>query len=98
MSDTATKTTRLEIFGAEYTVRGDHDSEHLEELASKVDGDMRQIAAQLPRADTARLAILTALNIADELFQCRQRKDGDRTEINQRLATLSDQLGDALEA
>ncbi|MBZ0110941.1 MAG: cell division protein ZapA [Thermoanaerobaculia bacterium] len=98
MGKSTPQSTRLEIFGGVYTVRGDHDAERLEELAAKVDGDMRQIAKQLSTVDPTRIAILAALNIADELFQCRQRIDGDRTQMTERLVQLSDQLAGALES
>ena len=97
MDETTTHMTQLEIFGGVYTVRGDHNTEYLKELATKVDQDMRQIAKHMSSADPTRVAILTALNIADELFQSRSRKDGDKTEMTERLSHLSDQLAETLE-
>ncbi|HVS02709.1 MAG TPA: cell division protein ZapA [Thermoanaerobaculia bacterium] len=93
-------TTEVEIYGAVYSVRGDdrQDEQYLQELAADVDGRMRQIAERMPAVDTARLAILVALNLADELFQCQRRQEGERAEIGERLTRLTGTLADALAA
>ena len=39
---------------------------------------MREIAQQVSTVDTGKIAILAALNLTDELFQCRKNQDGDR--------------------
>jgi cell division protein ZapA (FtsZ GTPase activity inhibitor) len=48
--------------------------------------------------DTAKIAILAALNIADELHQCRQRHEGERDEIRERVTALAGELAAALES
>ena len=95
-SGTAT-TTDVEIFGAVYSVRGEQDREYLQELASTVDRTMRQIAEKVTTVDAGRIAILAALNLADELIQCQRRQDGDRERINETVAQLSERLQRALE-
>ena len=65
-SDEATSVT---IFGRTYHLRGSDDPEHLVELASIVDGRMREIADGTGTADTLKLAILASLNIADEYLR-----------------------------
>ena len=88
--------TEVEIFGAVYHVRGRDDSGYLQELATLVDGKMREVAERVRTVDTAKIAILAALNIADELQQCRQRHEGERDEIRERVTALAGELAAAL--
>ena len=87
-----TTTTDVEIFGSTYHVRGDKDPELLQELAGLVDGKMREIAQQVSTVDTGKIAILAALNIADELLQCRKQQEGERVEIQDKVTRLAERL------
>lgn len=71
----------VEIFGASYTVRGGHDREHLEVVAGLVDTKMRELASRLGGGDAGRLAILVALNLADELLQLNRQRERERVEF-----------------
>jgi len=97
MSSSAATTTEVEIFGAVYSVRGEQDREYLRELAKTVDRTMRQVAEKVSTVDAGRIAILAALNLADELIQCQRRQEGERERINETVAQLSDRLQRALE-
>ncbi len=90
-------TTQVEIFGEVYSVRGSDESGHLQELAGLVDRRMREVAGRV-KGDTARIAILTALNLADELFQTRSRQEGERVEIREKVVALTEELTQALES
>jgi cell division protein ZapA len=89
--------TPVEIFGAVYSVRGTDDQGHLQGLADLVDRKMREVAQHVSTADTARIAILAALNLADELFQIQKRQDGERVEIREKVAELTEELTQALD-
>ena len=87
--------TTVEIFGQAYHVRGDGDPDYLLELAQFVDTRMREVAAQVATVDPMKIAILAALNIADEFSRYRrQREDAagiwlERTEeISERLSEV----------
>jgi len=88
--------TEVEIFGSVYRVRGRDDSEYLQEVAALVDGKMREVARQTASVDTSRIAILAALNIADEYLQSRSTQEKDRGEIRQRVTALAEELSVAL--
>ena len=96
MSPRATTATEVEIFGALYHVRGDKDPEYLQGLADEVDQKMREIAQQVSTVDTGKIAILAALNLTDELFQCRKHQEGDRDEVQEKIQELAGRLGEAL--
>lgn len=68
----ATVRATVEIFGQRLGVRADGDPSRLQELASFVDHRMREVADRSSSVDTVKIAVLTALNIADELFQERE--------------------------
>ena len=91
-----TTTTDVEIFGSTYHVRGDKDPELLQELAGLVDAKMREIAQQVSTVDTGKIAILAALNIADELLQCRKQQEGERVEIQDKVTRLAERLEEVL--
>lgn len=86
----------VEIFGEVYHVRGGQDRVYLQKLASLVDRKMREIGRHLPNVDAGKIAILAALNLADELLQCNQQQEGERAEIMEKVAELSGELDAAL--
>ena len=84
--------TEVEIFGQAYNVRGEGDPDYLTELARYVDARMREVAGEVSTVDPMKIAILAALNIADEFFRYRkQRQDAagiwieNTEEISERL-------------
>jgi len=61
--------TTVSIYGQTYNLSGE-DPAHVRQLAEYVDGKMRAVAAQGRTVDSLRVAVLAALNLADELSQC----------------------------
>ncbi len=90
-------TTPVEIFGEVYHVRGNDENGYLQGLADLVDRKMREVAEHVKTSDKGRIAILAALNLADELFQAQSRQEGERVEIREKVAALTQELGQALE-
>jgi len=68
------QTVVVEIYDQIYHLRG-VDPEYIERLASMVDGKMRAVSARGGTVDSLRVAVLAALNIADELATLRERYD-----------------------
>ncbi|MGH9381948.1 MAG: cell division protein ZapA [Thermoanaerobaculia bacterium] len=96
MSAKSTTAVEVEIFGGTYQVRGTEDAEYLRELAATVDRRMRDIAGHVATADTAKIAILAALNLADELSKSRRQEVGETDEVRERMAQLTEELTAAL--
>lgn len=92
----STTTVEVEIFGACYHVRGDDDSSHLQELAALVDGKMREVAEHVGAVDTGKVAILAALNIADELSRVRKQLATERESAVVKTKNLIGELSQAL--
>ena len=78
----------VEIHGQRYPIRSTLDQEYVARLASYVDEKMRAAADSTPTGDSLRLAVLTALNVADELFRCREGSRARSGELAERAGEL----------
>jgi len=85
----------VDIRGQKYPIRSTLDPEYVARLALYVDEKMRAAAETTPTGDNLRLAVLAALNIADELFRCKDAnrdRDGRLAERAEELERLLDQV------
>lgn len=87
---------RVEIFDQPYNLRGS-DAEYIVKLAEYVDAKMRAVAEQTHTVDTARLAVLAAINIADEYHLLKRNQDGGAVEYLKRAHHLANALDEVLE-
>ena len=87
---------RVEIFDQPYNLRGS-DPDYIFKLAEYVDTRMRAVAEQTATVDSARLAVLAALNIADEYHILKRKYDAIASEFNQRAHSLSGALDEVLQ-
>ena len=93
----------VEIYDQVYHLRG-VDPKYIEQLAALVDGKMRAVASHGGTVDSLRVAVLAALNIADELMALRERHEAmsgnmHRSEdtMRSRAGTLAGMLDEVLE-
>ncbi len=85
----------VEIHGQRYPIRSVLEPEYVARLAAYVDEKIRAAADTTPTGDSLRLAVLAALNIADELFRCKdtnQKRDGQLAERAGELERLLDRV------
>jgi cell division protein ZapA len=88
---------RVEIFDQAYNLRGS-DANYIMKLADYVDAKMRAVAKQTQTVDTVRLAVLAALNVADEYHLLLKRsQEGGAADYLKRAHHLSDALDEVLE-
>ena len=73
--DKVSRATRVQIFGREYLLQSEESAEYTHGVASYVDQRMAEIATQKNIADPARVAIMAAMQIADELLRRRRSCD-----------------------
>ncbi|WP_446745156.1 cell division protein ZapA [Silvibacterium acidisoli] len=64
----------VDIYDQTYHLRG-HDPAYIRALAERVDSKMRAVASHGKTVDSLRVAVLAALNIADELATLKQKQD-----------------------
>ena len=86
---------RVEIYDQTYHLRGS-DPDYISELAEYVDTKMRLIAQQAATVDSLRVAVLAALNIADELHVLKRKYDSIATDYNERAGQLEGALDEIL--
>ena len=87
---------QVEIFGRVYKVRGDEDQGYIEELARYVDSKMQTIAETSGTIDSLKVAILAALNIADELFKIQNERERSEERVTIKANELADALDEVL--
>lgn len=87
---------RVEIYDQPYNLRGS-DPAYVLKLAEYVDLKMRALAEQTKTVDSLRLAVLAALNIADELHILKRRYENVSSEYHERAHVLNDLLDELLE-
>ena len=66
------KIVKVKIFGQEYTISGERDEDTIREIAYYVDSKMKEAKHFFPTGSPTSLAVLTAINIADEYFKARE--------------------------
>jgi cell division protein ZapA len=87
------RSVSVQIAGIRYSLKTDEDDRWVKTLAAYVDGKMREAQKHARTPDTQSVAVLTALQIAEELF--RERRDS--TELRRRIREKSQSLLDYLE-
>lgn len=99
----ATTSVSVDIYDQTYHLRA-HDPAYIEKLAATVDSKMRAVSASGTTVDSLRVAVLAALNIADELLrlqeQCRQlhgNASESQTTLRSRAISLSGLLDSVLD-
>jgi cell division protein ZapA len=85
----------VEIFDQGYNLRGT-DPDYILKLAEYVDSKMRAVSEQTHTVDSARLAVLAALNIADEYHLLKRKVDGASPESSKRTRQLIHALDEIL--
>jgi len=63
---------RVEILGREYTVKSDEGEERVRKIAEYVNEKIKKISETTKTISTLNVAILAALDIANEYFEARE--------------------------
>jgi cell division protein ZapA len=87
MEQPPSRVVNVEIHGQQYAIRSALDPSYVAELAAYVDAKIRQAQRDMPAGDTLRLAILAAINIADDYHRSR---DDDRLQGTALAARVSE--------
>jgi len=86
----------VEIHGQRYSIRTTLDPEYVAQLATFVNEKMRAASDTAAPTDSLRLAVLAALNIADELFRCRDTAGARDDQLAARAGALERLLDSVL--
>lgn len=88
--------TRVNIYGREYSIRGEGDPAYIAEIAHFLDMRMRQMTENVTMTSTAKVAILASLNIIDELFSRTSQLEEMEDAHHMLLSSLADRIDSAL--
>jgi cell division protein ZapA len=87
----------VDIYDQMYHLRGP-DPKYLEQLSALVDAKMRAVAQHGTTVDSLRVAVLAALNIADELVTQQQQRDALAGNVARNIKSRTETLAEMLDA
>ncbi len=91
----APRVTNVTIFGREYPLSSDESPEYTIRVADFVDRKMSEIASEQNLGDPTKVAIMTALDIADQLLRRQDKREIGRAKTEDALKKLSRYLDGA---
>ena len=88
---------KITIFGQEYSVKAPADPTYIKKIADYVDSKMREVQSGFSSTQSSnRIAILSAMNITDELFNARKKVDSDDSDIEEKITSLIELIDDSV--
>ena len=97
MSDKEDNQIKITIFGQEYSVKAPADPTYIKKIAEYVDTKMREVQSGFSSTQSSnRIAILSAMNITDELFNAKKRGDSDNNEIEEKITSLIELIDESV--
>ena len=83
---------KVYIYGQEYPIRSEADLGYVRKVAEYLDRKMKETAEKIPARSQTQIAVLAALNIADELFKEREDKEKKISEVEEKTQSLIEWL------
>ena len=88
---------KITIFGQEYSVKAPADPTYIKNIAEYVDTKMREVQSGFSSTQSSnRIAILSAMNITDELFNAKKKGDSDNNEVEEKITSLIELIDESL--
>ncbi len=87
---------KVSIYGQAYTINGDAPRDYILQLADYLNHKMEEVGAHSSDINPTQVAILAALNVADEYFQLKKIKTGVDSEVERRAMALISMLDEGL--
>lgn len=86
------KTFELTIFNQKFSIRSDEEERHVKKVADMVNRKMNEIAMQNKNLSVVNVAILAAINIADDFLKTRDQQSSQVAAWSEKLSTLLNRL------
>lgn len=86
------KTIDVEIYGQRYAIRGEADDAYIRRLAHFVDDHMKHLADGMKTTTPSKLAVLTAINLAHQLFESERKRTQGEADVERRMVTLMESI------
>ena len=88
---------KIQIYGKTYSLKSSYDQMSMEEVAAYVDAKMRELAAARSKTSSADLAVLAALNIAQELIELQKQNDANDKSHEEKIGRMIEALEDEIQ-
>jgi len=82
------KAIEVSIMGQKFMVRSESDEDYVSRVAGYVDGKVNEVLTNTKSVASAQVALLTAMNIADEFFKYRQVKGDKLNKIEKKIQDM----------
>ena len=88
---------KITIFGQEYSVKAPADPTYIKKIAEYVDIKMREVQSGFSSTQSSnRIAILSAMNITDELFNSKKKGDSNSNEVEEKVISLIELIDESV--
>jgi cell division protein ZapA len=87
---------KVSIFGQSYTIKGDAESDYIIKLADFVNSRMNEVSDSIGSGNPVQIAILAAMNIADEFHQLKKISTGSEVLVERKTSELISMLDEGL--
>tara|TARA_B100000424_G_C22688844_1_gene376649 strand:+ start:24 stop:317 length:294 start_codon:yes stop_codon:yes gene_type:complete len=88
---------KITIFGQEYSVKAPADPTYIKKIAEYVDIKMREVQSGFSSTQSSnRIAILSAMNITDELFNAKKQVDSESNEVEEKITSLIELIDESV--
>ena len=89
---------KVTIYGQEYTIKAPADATYIKNIAEYVDEKMREVQEELSTPQVpAKVAILAAMNISDDLFAIKRNHEKSNNEIERKVSSLIEVVEEAIQ-
>jgi len=86
------RSVEIKVFNQTYTVKTDAEEDHIQEVARYVNEKMEEVLKKTRSVSTLNVAILTALNIADDLLREKQKRVALVEEVEMKSKDLAEKI------
>ena len=98
LMDNSENFVKVTIYGQEYTIKAPADASYIKNIAEYVDGKMREVQEELATPQVpAKVSILAAMNIADELFAEKRDRDQIKGDVESKVSSLIEIVEEAIQ-
>lgn len=84
----AAKSVEVSIMGQKFMVRSDSDDNYVVEVANFVNKKIAEIIAKTKSVPSLNVVLLAAMNIADEHFKYKSKKDNTFQQVEKKIAQM----------
>ena len=89
---------KVTIYGQEYTIKAPADATYIKNIAEYVDEKMSEVQEELSTPQVpAKIAILAAMNISDDLFAQKRNHEKSNNEVERKVSSLIEVVEEAIQ-